>query len=191
RPPGERDARRSAAAAPGAGRTGARRSGAGRPRRHAERPLRRQPAARRHGASPRRGPFHAASAERSVDGAAPGDRELGGAAGAIRSTPSARARARRPATEGSGWRARLAARHWPGGPADQPPGSASRRGDAMTALFRALAILAAVLLAPAAAQAHKPSDSYLGLRITDSGVDGEWKIALRDLDFAIGLDSDD
>ncbi len=58
-------------------------------------------------------------------------------------------------------------------------------------LFRALVILAALLLAPAAAQAHKPSDSYLGLRITDSGVDGEWKIALRDLDFAIGLDSDD
>jgi len=61
----------------------------------------------------------------------------------------------------------------------------------MNGSFRALFLLAVLLLAPAVAQAHKPSDSYLGLRITDSGIAGEWKIALRDLDFAIGLDSDD
>jgi hypothetical protein len=54
-----------------------------------------------------------------------------------------------------------------------------------------LLLLGPLLLAPATAQAHKPSDSYLGLRIAESGIAGEWKIALRDLDYAIGLDGDD
>lgn len=40
------------------------------------------------------------------------------------------------------------------------------------------------------AQAHKPSDSYLGIKVTDKSIDGQWDIALRDLDFAIGLDAD-
>ena len=41
------------------------------------------------------------------------------------------------------------------------------------------------------ARAHKPSDSYLSLTVTDGGiVSGRWDIALRDLDFAIGLDAD-
>ena len=38
------------------------------------------------------------------------------------------------------------------------------------------------------AQAHKPSDSYLILKIDGSKVQAQWDIALRDLDFAIGLD---
>ena len=38
------------------------------------------------------------------------------------------------------------------------------------------------------AQAHKPSDSYLILKIDGANVQGQWDIALRDLDFAIGLD---
>jgi hypothetical protein len=38
------------------------------------------------------------------------------------------------------------------------------------------------------ADAHKPSDSYLTLGVDDAEVHGSWKIALRDLDFAIGLD---
>jgi hypothetical protein len=42
----------------------------------------------------------------------------------------------------------------------------------------------------AAAHAHKPSDSYLTLRVGDRTVEGQWDIALRDLDFAIGLDRD-
>ncbi|GAC1408115.1 MAG: HupE/UreJ family protein [Burkholderiaceae bacterium] len=37
--------------------------------------------------------------------------------------------------------------------------------------------------------AHKPSDSYLSLNVTGSTVDGQWDIALRDLDFALGLDA--
>lgn len=40
------------------------------------------------------------------------------------------------------------------------------------------------------AHAHKPSDSYLSLSVKDNAVAGQWDIALRDLDFAIGLDTD-
>ena len=40
-------------------------------------------------------------------------------------------------------------------------------------------------------QAHKASDSYLTLKVDGKRIDGRWDIALRDLDFALGLDSDD
>lgn len=43
---------------------------------------------------------------------------------------------------------------------------------------------------PTQATAHKPSDSYLTLTVTDDRVEGRWDIALRDLDHAIGLDRD-
>jgi hypothetical protein len=51
-------------------------------------------------------------------------------------------------------------------------------------------ILAAALLAVSAtgAFAHKPSDSYLAISVEGTDVTGQWDIALRDLDFAIGLD---
>ncbi len=51
----------------------------------------------------------------------------------------------------------------------------------------ALALL--LLLCVGAAYAHKPSDSYLSLSAGDNALHGQWDIALRDLDFAIGLDS--
>ncbi|PHV22961.1 hypothetical protein CSQ92_08060 [Janthinobacterium sp. BJB446] len=47
-------------------------------------------------------------------------------------------------------------------------------------------LLLCAWLAPA--QAHKPSDSYLSLAVHGQQIDGQWDIALRDLDFAIGLD---
>ena len=49
-----------------------------------------------------------------------------------------------------------------------------------------------LLLMSSAVLAHKQSDAYLSLSVTDDGrhVDGQWDIALRDLDFAIGLDTD-
>ena len=47
-----------------------------------------------------------------------------------------------------------------------------------------------VLLWAAAAQAHKPSDSYLTLRPDGTRLSVQWDIALRDLDHAIGLDGD-
>jgi hypothetical protein len=38
------------------------------------------------------------------------------------------------------------------------------------------------------AHAHKPSDSYLMLSVEGNTISGQWDIALRDLDFALGLD---
>lgn len=62
---------------------------------------------------------------------------------------------------------------------------------------RAGAWLAQVLLCVALAlalhmpaRAHKPSDSYLTIALTDAAITGRWDIALRDLDFGIGLDAD-
>jgi hypothetical protein len=60
------------------------------------------------------------------------------------------------------------------------------------------ALLASALaLAALATQAHKPSDSYLTLTVPAAptegaplAVQGRWDIALRDLDLAIGLDTD-
>lgn len=37
--------------------------------------------------------------------------------------------------------------------------------------------------------AHKSSDSYLTLKLSENRIKGQWDIALRDLDFAIGLDA--
>jgi hypothetical protein len=45
-------------------------------------------------------------------------------------------------------------------------------------------------LAVPLAQAHKPSDSYLALTVQHGSVTGQWDIALRDLDVALGLDAD-
>ena len=52
-------------------------------------------------------------------------------------------------------------------------------------------IAAALLLALAwPALAHKASDSYLVLKVQAEQVSGQWDIALRDIDFAMGLDAD-
>lgn len=55
--------------------------------------------------------------------------------------------------------------------------------------MRILVLTLLMLLAPQV-YAHKPSDSYLQLTPTDQGFTGEWRIALRDLEPAIGLDRD-
>jgi HupE/UreJ protein len=52
----------------------------------------------------------------------------------------------------------------------------------------ALALLLA--LCAAIAHAHKPSDSYLAIRADGTGIEGQWDIALRDLEYAVGLDAD-
>jgi len=59
------------------------------------------------------------------------------------------------------------------------------------------ALLLAGLLLAFPASAHKPSDSYLSLSLSPPAqaaagavLTGRWDIALRDLDFAIGLDAD-
>jgi len=52
-------------------------------------------------------------------------------------------------------------------------------------------LLCLLLLAFAGpAQAHKSSGSYLTLDVTPQSMSGRWDIALRDLDFALGLDQD-
>ncbi|HEV2039576.1 MAG TPA: HupE/UreJ family protein, partial [Casimicrobiaceae bacterium] len=55
-------------------------------------------------------------------------------------------------------------------------------------MIRALMMLLALLLAGAAA-AHKPSDAYLTVERNGAMLQGQWDIALRDLDNAIGLDA--
>lgn len=51
-------------------------------------------------------------------------------------------------------------------------------------------LLLILLLVASTAHAHKPSDSYLTLKVaaTNAEIHGQWDIALRDLDFAISLD---
>src|SRR3974390_226258 len=51
-----------------------------------------------------------------------------------------------------------------------------------------LILLLSLWIAPA--YAHKPSDSYLILSVKGDQLAGQWDIALRDLDYAIGLDAD-
>ncbi len=46
------------------------------------------------------------------------------------------------------------------------------------------------LLATTPAWAHKPSDSYLKLSGGDEQLSIQWDIAIKDLEFLIGLDSD-
>ena len=64
------------------------------------------------------------------------------------------------------------------------------RGPLRGAAMKRVALLLLVALWPAAALAHKPSDSYLALRVEGDRVTGQWDVALRDLDFALGLDAD-
>jgi hypothetical protein len=57
-------------------------------------------------------------------------------------------------------------------------------------IHRVLSLLAfAAMLTPDVALAHKPSDSYLTINVDAERVQGQWDIALRDLDFALGLDA--
>jgi hypothetical protein len=58
----------------------------------------------------------------------------------------------------------------------------------MRALGRTVLVACLALLA-GNALAHKPSDSYLSIAVEGDKLRGQWDIALRDLDFAIGLDS--
>ncbi len=51
-------------------------------------------------------------------------------------------------------------------------------------------VFVAAVFASTSAFAHKPSDSYLTLEVSDGTMDGRWDIALRDLDYAVGLDED-
>jgi hypothetical protein len=56
-------------------------------------------------------------------------------------------------------------------------------------MMRAL-LLSLLLCLMLPAHAHKPSDSYLTVNVAGDKVQGQWDIALRDLDFALNLDQD-
>lgn len=53
------------------------------------------------------------------------------------------------------------------------------------------ALMLWIIMPTLPAFAHKLSDSYLTLSVETNRIDGRWDIALRDLDYAIGLDADD
>ena len=58
---------------------------------------------------------------------------------------------------------------------------------ALSAALLSIALTALGAVAPASA--HKPSDSYLSLDVDGGAITGQWDIALRDLDFVLGLDT--
>ena len=53
-----------------------------------------------------------------------------------------------------------------------------------------LVLFLLVFLHAGGALAHKPSDSYLTLYADGQSLKGQWDIALRDLEYAVGLDAD-
>lgn len=58
-------------------------------------------------------------------------------------------------------------------------------------MLRRLVLSLALIAAAGTAQAHLASDSYLRIEIGEGGaIGGQWDIALRDLDVAVGLDAD-
>ena len=57
----------------------------------------------------------------------------------------------------------------------------------LRSMFCTLLAIGAMCAPPAVA--HKASDSYLVLNVKGQQVTGQWDIALRDIDFAIGLDA--
>ena len=50
-------------------------------------------------------------------------------------------------------------------------------------------LLLILLFIPLSCWAHKPSDSYLSLDLTGDIPTGQWDIALRDLEYALGIDT--
>ncbi|HEY1077054.1 MAG TPA: HupE/UreJ family protein [Fontimonas sp.] len=46
-----------------------------------------------------------------------------------------------------------------------------------------------LLLCASSAQAHRPSDAFLSLDVDEAQLSGQWEIALRDLEAAIGIDA--
>jgi hypothetical protein len=58
-------------------------------------------------------------------------------------------------------------------------------------MARCFVLLALCVACVFPAQAHKASDSYLSLAVQGEKIDGQWDIALRDLEMAVGLDAND
>ena len=153
---------------------------------------RRRPAAGRPGASARGSALRAVAGRRPGDRAVARQRELAGSARAGRRPPRPR----------SGTRGQTAGRSRSGPELAGRDRSRRRavdrarpadRGDAGMKLLLATAVAAglAVLTWIGPAAAHKPSDSYLRLAAGEDVIEGQWDVALRDLDYAIGIDGND
>ena len=57
-------------------------------------------------------------------------------------------------------------------------------------MMRTLLLLPLLFCLHLSAWAHKASDSYLVVNATGTAVTVQWDIAVRDIDFALGLDQD-
>jgi len=57
-------------------------------------------------------------------------------------------------------------------------------------MMRKLALLGVLFMCQTLAWAHKASDSYLVVDVKGNAITAQWDIALRDIDFALGLDGD-
>jgi hypothetical protein len=69
-------------------------------------------------------------------------------------------------------------------------GSAKKSQRSRRPAVRPLLLLGILMaLWSAQAQAHKSSDSYLSLAVEDGDIHGRWDVALRDLEYALGLDA--
>jgi HupE / UreJ protein len=55
-------------------------------------------------------------------------------------------------------------------------------------LIRSITVFLGLMFFAVAVHAHKPSDSYLTIHGDKPQLQGQWDIALRDLDYALGLD---
>src|SRR5262249_30303638 len=132
---------------------------------------------RRRRAPSRRGPLHAPSPGRPAGSPGPGARQLGGAARAGgRAHPARGGGRRRRAGRGAAGPG-ISLTDGNRGRGSRPARRSTRGGEAVK---RLLVVLAVVTWA-SAAEAHKPSDSYLTLRHDGAHVEGQWDIALRDL----------
>src|SRR5258708_10558089 len=67
---------------------------------------------------------------------------------------------------------------------------AARSRPVEEAAMKQLVLFLLVFLNSCWALAHKPSDSYLTLYADGQSLKGQWDIALRDLEYAVGLDAD-
>ena len=56
--------------------------------------------------------------------------------------------------------------------------------------MKRLVLFLLIVLSSSGALAHKPSDSYLTLYADGQSLKGQWDVALRDLEYAVGLDAD-
>ena len=76
------------------------------------------------------------------------------------------------------------------GTSKTPDASTVRIGGWFVPLTLLVTLLVLLLGFMPVAFAHKPSDSYLSLTPREGGWEARWDIALRDLEYAIGLDGD-